>query len=58
MELIPKATFSSQLSPATGRAGRASQTLIAHSAQRPGDGKDTRSLPQQSQVLSSSTREL
>lgn len=58
MELIPKVTLSSQLSPAAGRAGGSSQTLAAHPAQRLGDGKVTPLLPQQSQVLSSSTRGL
>lgn len=58
MELVPKVTFSSQLSPAAGHAGGSSQTMPAHPAQKVGDGKVTLPLPQQSQVLSSSTKGL
>lgn len=58
MELIPKATFSSQAQPNCRACKRMQPDPAFSSSSEAGDGKVTLPLPQQSQVLSSSTRGL
>lgn len=53
MELIPKVTISPQFSTATGQVG-----VACPSSSELGNGKVTPPIPQQSQVLPSSTTEL